>query len=74
MRYKLRSMYANSETEYLVFKRRAGGEGGDLDMEPTDYAQTLEKEIEVLLRQFRSIPAFLSHVTTDVWDSKTKFT
>ena len=57
-----------------MFKRRAGGEGGDLDMEPTDYAQTLEKEIEVLLRQFRSIPAFLSHVTTDVWDSKTKFT
>ena len=72
--YKLRSMYAQAETEYFVFKRPKGADSGRLDLEPTEYALTLQKEIEVLLQQFKSIPAFLSHVTTEVWNAKTAYT
>ena len=77
--YKLTSLYAQAEGDYLMFKKPANAEVGTLDLVETEYALTLRKEIEELNlhRQQASnppIPNFLSQITHELFHSKTVYT
>lgn len=77
--YKLTSLYAQAQEDFLVFKKPANAEIGTLDLETTEYANTLRKEIaELQLHQQQAsnppIPNFLSQITHELFHAKTMFT
>jgi hypothetical protein len=77
--YKLTSLYAQAQEDFLMFRKPFGAKVGDLDLVETDYANTLRKEIEELqLHQQQSsnppIPNFLSQVTHELFHAKTMWT
>jgi hypothetical protein len=77
--YKLTSLYAQAQEDFLVFKRPAKAEIGALDLQTTEYAETLKNELEELrLHQQQSsnppIPNFLSQITNELFHTKTTYT
>ena len=77
--YKLTSLYAQAQEDFLMFRKPVGAKVGTLDLVETDYANTLRKEIEELqLHQQQSsnppIPNFLSQVTHELFHAKTMWT
>ena len=77
--YKLTSLYAQAQEDFLVFKKPAKAEIGALDLQATEYAETLTKELaELRLHQQQSsnppIPNFLSQITNDLFHAKTVYT
>jgi len=68
-KFRLRSMYAPSEADTLLFQF---GEGSrQLELLDTPFATTLDSKILVYLRQCNSIPAFLSNITLNLFESST---
>eukprot|EP01134_Creolimax_fragrantissima_P001295 CFRG1295T1 len=68
-RYKLRSLYADSPDDYLLFKGSDGS--GRVDLLETEYSNQMSGKIEAYLGTCRSIPAFLSSITLDLFQNQT---
>lgn len=66
---RLRSLYAFHEDDWIEFRRDEVSKGMKL-MESPFLAQYPE-ELERFVRKGNSIPAFLSHVTSSLWDKST---
>ncbi|KNC53680.1 MAD1L1 protein [Thecamonas trahens ATCC 50062] len=67
-RYRLRSMYAEHKDDVLYF---AKSDEGTMHLLETPFAASLGDEVDAYLRRCHSIPAFLSHVTTKLFNSLT---
>ena len=66
--FKLRSMFAESEGDCLLFKQNADGR---LDLCETPFAKGLGADATMYLTTAKSVPAFLSHVTLSLFDQQT---
>ncbi|XP_022084966.1 mitotic spindle assembly checkpoint protein MAD1-like [Acanthaster planci] len=66
--YRLMSMYAERETDVLLFQATATGE---MQLLENDFSSTLSDFIDSFLHQQDSIPAFLSSVTLDLYSHQT---
>ena len=64
---RLKSAYAESETDELVF---AIGDDG-LELLETGFSLTLQQEIDSFLLKCHSIPAFLANLTMELFNRKT---
>eukprot|EP01036_Dinobryon_divergens_P022757 gene22757-31047_t len=66
-RLRLRSMYAESSDDCLLFQMR----GDSLELLDTPFASRLEQRFFQLLSQGHSVPAFLSNITLDLFERQT---
>ncbi|XP_038068435.1 mitotic spindle assembly checkpoint protein MAD1-like [Patiria miniata] len=66
--YRLMSMYAEQETDVLLFQATSSGE---MQLLENDFSSTLTDFISSFLHQQDSIPAFLSSVTLDLYSRQT---
>lgn len=66
--YRLSPVYAESQTDYLLFQRSRNGECLMLE---TPFSQTLTDMIDLHLTQQRSIPVFLAAIITDLFSRQT---
>eukprot|EP01133_Synstelium_polycarpum_P014034 gene14034-16543_t len=71
--YRLQSMYAEHETDELVFQRvvQAQGKIGKMELMETDFTNTLDREVRAYLYKLHTIPAFLGQVTIDLFSRQT---
>lgn len=67
--YKLTSMYADSPEDHLCFQLNQIGE---MDLLGNEYSSTLADMIDLHLRHQKSIPVFLSAITVDLFQNRTK--
>ncbi|KAK5578568.1 hypothetical protein RB653_008240 [Dictyostelium firmibasis] len=73
-RYKLQSMYAERETDFLMFQQSSQtNHKGKIQMEllETEFTRNLDKEIKAYLFTCKSIPSFLSQVTIELFSKQT---
>ena len=68
LRLKLRSLFAEDESDHLLFKPNAAGK---LDLMATPFAETLDVDKTVYLTTAKSVPAFLSNLTLGLFDQQT---
>ncbi|XP_021932556.1 mitotic spindle assembly checkpoint protein MAD1 isoform X3 [Zootermopsis nevadensis] len=66
--YRLSSMYAESQDDYLLFKLA----DGNPELLETPYSATLEQFINLHLKHQHSIPVFLSAITIDLFGHQTE--
>jgi len=66
--FRLKSMYAEKEEDSLAFKKV----GESLDILETDFLSRVDKETMDYMRVYRSIPAFLSQITLQLFLTKTR--
>ncbi|KAL7643663.1 UNVERIFIED_CONTAM: hypothetical protein RMT77_005646 [Armadillidium vulgare] len=66
--YKLSSMYAESEEDYLLFKQTSDGK---LELLENEFSESLEDFVESYLNRDCSFPAFLSHLTLNLYGKQT---
>lgn len=66
--YRISSVYAESEDEYLNFRLN---DIGELDMLETPYSLTLSDMVGNYLAAHHSMPAFLSSLTLDLFNRQT---
>lgn len=66
--YRIASVYAESEDEYLNFRLN---EGGELDMLENEYSHTLSDLVGNFLAVHNSMPAFLSSLTLELFNRST---
>ncbi|KAK4534018.1 hypothetical protein CDCA_CDCA01G0043 [Cyanidium caldarium] len=67
--YTLESMYAERAEDVIRFERNPRG---GFDLVGTDYVnQSLRREVDLLLVQLDSIPAFLAHIQTSLFEQST---
>ncbi|GAM27589.1 hypothetical protein SAMD00019534_107650 [Acytostelium subglobosum LB1] len=71
--YKLQSMYADNENDFLVFQRvvESGKRIGKMELLDTDYTASLDREIRAYLFKLHSIPAFLGQLTIEQFSKQT---
>eukprot|EP01132_Coremiostelium_polycephalum_P002103 gene2103-2591_t len=71
-RYRLQSMYAEKEEDFLLFQMSGtGGRVGNMELLETDFTKTLENEIRDYLFKCKSIPSFLSQITIELFSRQT---
>ncbi|KAM9955336.1 hypothetical protein ACTFIW_002394 [Dictyostelium discoideum] len=76
-RYKLQSMYAERESDFLMFQQspptQQSNNKGRIQMEllETEFTRNLDKEIKAYLFACKSIPSFLSQVTIELFSKQT---
>lgn len=64
---RLRSMFAESEDDYLLFQVR----GDALELLDTPYAGSLDQRLFAYLTTCNSVPAFLSGLTLELFEKQT---
>ncbi|XP_036804653.1 mitotic spindle assembly checkpoint protein MAD1 isoform X3 [Oncorhynchus mykiss] len=71
--YRLTSVYAEHMDDSLLFKSSGGavGSGGSMQLMETDFSRTLREMVDLHLHHQKSIPAFLSAVTLDLFSRQT---
>ncbi|KAJ8001417.1 hypothetical protein DPEC_G00169290 [Dallia pectoralis] len=71
--YRLTSLYAEHMDDSLLFKASGGavGSGGSMQLMETDFSRTLKEMVDLHLHHQKSIPAFLSAVTLDLFSRQT---
>ncbi|KAM9492032.1 mitotic spindle assembly checkpoint protein MAD1 isoform 3-T4 [Salvelinus alpinus] len=71
--YRLTSVYAEHMDDSLLFKASGGvvGSGGSMQLMETDFSRTLREMVDLHLHHQKSIPAFLSAVTLDLFSRQT---
>uniref|UniRef100_A0A6Q2XZQ9 Mitotic spindle assembly checkpoint protein MAD1 n=1 Tax=Esox lucius TaxID=8010 RepID=A0A6Q2XZQ9_ESOLU len=71
--YRLTSLYAEHMDDSLLFKASGGavGSGGNMQLMETDFSRTLGEMVDLHLHHQKSIPAFLSAVTLDLFSRQT---
>ncbi|CAH0550480.1 unnamed protein product [Brassicogethes aeneus] len=68
--YKLRSAYAEREEHMICFE--INNKNGDLNLLENEYSATLEDMINLHLRHQKSFPVFLSALTMNLFNEKTR--
>ena len=68
---RLRSMFAEAEEDCLLFGWTGEQGSSDLQLLETPFAQRLDDDAFAFLRKFNSVPAFLSHVTLELFGRQT---
>ncbi|XP_038675420.1 mitotic spindle assembly checkpoint protein MAD1 isoform X2 [Scyliorhinus canicula] len=68
--YKLSSMYAEHQDDYLMFKA-ANSLGAKMQLLESDFSNSLTELINLHLHHQNSIPAFLSAITLDLFSRQT---
>ena len=66
--YKLTSLYADKEEEYLMFEM---SDENEMTLLESDFANTLQEEIQAYLNRCSSFPAFLANVTLKLFENQT---
>lgn len=66
--FKLASMYAEHEEDYLLFKLDSSG---SMQLLETEYSKSLSSLINLHLHHQNSIPMFLSSITADLFSQQT---
>ncbi|KAM4603748.1 mitotic spindle assembly checkpoint protein MAD1 [Polymixia lowei] len=66
--YRLTSVYAEHMDDSLLFKK---GSGGSMQLMQTEFSKTLAEMVALHLHLQKSIPAFLSAVTLDLFSRQT---
>lgn len=69
--FKLTSMYADSQEDYLCFQLNPEGA---LNLLENNFSAALEDMVELHLRHQKSIPVFLSAITMDLFNNRTMTT
>ena len=70
--FKVRSMFAERERDYLVFQWPEGKEVTSLDLLNTEHAKMLTKSPSYeYMTKFHSLPAFLSSVQLSLFEKQT---
>jgi mitotic spindle assembly checkpoint protein MAD1 len=69
-RYRLSSMYAETQDDYLFF---SFNEQMEFVLHETDFTASLDPRVMGFLTKFRSIPAFVSTITLDLFHKQTIF-
>lgn len=74
--YRLRSMYAESESDQLMFHQSSGGDAaggsGGLQVLETEFTKRLDGSVTSYLEKMESIPGFLAAVTLQLLEKQTK--
>eukprot|EP00752_Nemacystus_decipiens_P012084 g10714.t1 len=68
---RLRSMYAEQESDCLLFQQKEQNQGGGLELVETPFAVQHMDKIDGFLRKCDSIPAFLSSLTIELFEKQT---
>uniref|UniRef100_H3CS51 Mitotic spindle assembly checkpoint protein MAD1 n=1 Tax=Tetraodon nigroviridis TaxID=99883 RepID=H3CS51_TETNG len=68
--YRLTSVYAEHMDDSLLFKK-GGSSNGSMQLMETEFSKTLEEMVSLHLHHQKSIPAFLSAVTLDLFSRQT---
>lgn len=68
--YRLTSVYAEHMDDSLLFKK---GSSGSMQLMETEFSKTLAEMVALHLHHQKSIPAFLSAVTLDLFSRQTTF-
>ncbi|KAL7404732.1 hypothetical protein ABVT39_018634 [Epinephelus coioides] len=68
--YRLTSVYAEHMDDSLLFKK---GSNGSMQLMETEFSKTLAEMVALHLHHQKSIPAFLSAVTLDLFSRQTTF-
>uniref|UniRef100_A0A3Q2SUS1 Mitotic spindle assembly checkpoint protein MAD1 n=1 Tax=Fundulus heteroclitus TaxID=8078 RepID=A0A3Q2SUS1_FUNHE len=72
--YRLTSAYAEHMQDSLLFKKIYGpGSNGSMQLMETEFSKTLGEMVNLHLHHQKSIPAFLSAVTLDLFSRQTVF-
>lgn len=66
--YRLTSVYAEHMDDSLLFKK---GSNGSMQLMETEFSKTLGEMVDLHLRHQKSIPAFLSALTIDLYSRQT---
>lgn len=66
--YRLTSMYAERQKDYLLFQQNPQGE---IQLLQTDFSMTFETVMEKYLKEYKSLPMFLSHITMELFGRQT---
>ncbi|KAK3801981.1 hypothetical protein RRG08_064575 [Elysia crispata] len=66
--YRLTSMYAERQKDYLLFQQNSQGE---VQLLQTDFSMTFQDAMEKYLKNYKSLPLFLSHITMELFDRQT---
>uniref|UniRef100_A0A3Q4B9J2 Mitotic spindle assembly checkpoint protein MAD1 n=1 Tax=Mola mola TaxID=94237 RepID=A0A3Q4B9J2_MOLML len=66
--YRLTSVYAEHMDDSLLFKK---GSNGNMQLMETEFSKTLDEMVALHLHHQKSIPAFLSAVTLDLFSRQT---
>jgi len=66
--YRLHSMFALNKDDTLLFQM---GLNGAMQLLETPFSQQLDLPIHTFLQKCNSIPAFLSSITTDLFNAQT---
>uniref|UniRef100_A0A3P8Y876 Mitotic spindle assembly checkpoint protein MAD1 n=1 Tax=Esox lucius TaxID=8010 RepID=A0A3P8Y876_ESOLU len=69
--YRLTSLYAEHMDDSLLFKSTGPGSHGNMQLMETDFSRTLGEMVDLHLHHQKSIPAFLSAVTLDLFSRQT---
>uniref|UniRef100_A0A8K9XLU9 Mitotic spindle assembly checkpoint protein MAD1 n=1 Tax=Oncorhynchus mykiss TaxID=8022 RepID=A0A8K9XLU9_ONCMY len=69
--YRLTSVYAEHMDDSLLFKNTGPGSHGSMQLMETDFSRTLREMVDLHLHHQKSIPAFLSAVTLDLFSRQT---
>ncbi|KAL9653226.1 hypothetical protein ABK040_010934 [Willaertia magna] len=70
-RFRLSSMYAEAPEDYLFFE--GDGNSSGMKLLSSEFASTIDEKQMNYLTQFKSIPAFLSSLTLDLFTKQTVF-
>ncbi|RUS86158.1 hypothetical protein EGW08_006106 [Elysia chlorotica] len=66
--YRLTSMYAERQKDYLLFQQNPKGE---VQLLQTDFSMSFQGAMEKYLKKYKSLPLFLCHITMELFDRQT---
>ncbi|XP_031419293.1 mitotic spindle assembly checkpoint protein MAD1-like [Clupea harengus] len=69
--YRLTSVYAEHMDDTLLFKASGAVGSGSMNLLETDFSRSLQEMVQLHLFHQRSIPAFLSAVTLELFSRQT---
>ena len=61
-------MHEEKESLFLVFKY----ESGAAELEPTEYSESMQREVDTFIGRYKTIPAFTANLTMDVFNKQTQ--
>jgi len=67
--FMLKPMHVAEDSSYLAFKY---AKSGQVEHVPTPYSESLQREVDMFIGRYKSIPAFTSNLTMDIFQTQTQ--
>ena len=67
-RFVLRPMHEERESLNLIFKF----ESNAAELVPTEYSETMQREVDTFIGRYKTIPAFTANLTMDIFNKQTQ--